>query len=306
MINPAFTKNKALKNLEKGGINRLPSYFKQELPEQIVLEKVKLILDLNLHTVCQEAHCPNLNSCFKRNRLTFLILGDICTRHCRFCAVKKTNNNNLFLDLDEPYRINEAVKTLGLKFVVITSVSRDDLIDGGSGIFAKTVKLIKAFNQEIKIELLIPDFGGNLSSLKEILEAGPDIVGHNLETVKRLYKDLRPEADYALSLKILLKIKEFNPYILTKSSLMLGLGEKENEVYEAMQDLRKSKCDILTLGQYLAPSKQHYPVKEFISLKQFKRYKQMGLSLGFKEVLSAPKVRSSYQADKIYVSATNI
>lgn len=298
-MKPTLTYYNNLDILSKDNMNRLPSWFKQEIPDRTVLERAQRLSEFKVHTVCQEARCPNLSSCFKDLRFTFMVLGDTCTRNCRFCAVKKTKNQ-LELDLEEPLRIARAVKKLGLDYVVITSVTRDDLVDAGAEIFARTIELIRKINRNIKIEVLIPDFKGRLVSLKCLLAASADVVAHNLETVSRLYRDLRPEADYALSLEVLKKIKALRPDLISKSSLMLGLGEKEAEVIEAMQDLRNSHCDFLTLGQYLAPSVAHYPVQEFISHKQFKRYEDLGLSLGFKAVLSGPKVRSSYQARELY------
>jgi len=282
-------------------INRLPQWFRQDIPDTITLERTRIVSEFNIHTVCQEAKCPNLGYCFKNSRLTFIILGDTCTRNCRFCAVNKTNGEySLGLDSDEPYRISQIVKRLSIKYVVITSVSRDDLCDGGAAQFAKTIELIRDLNKNIKIEVLIPDFQGRISSLRTVLDAEPDLVAHNIETISRLYKDLRPAANYQGSLDILKKIKELKPSLISKSSLMLGLGETEEEVKQTLEDLRKSKCDILTLGQYLAPSKEHYPVKEFIDMEQFERYREIGLSLGFKAVLSGPLVRSSYRAEEVY------
>ncbi len=280
--------------------NRLPDWFRQTIPDEKVLHKAKLLSALGINTVCHLAHCPNLNSCFNKGKLTFMILGDSCTRGCRFCAVTKANNMPLGIDQNEPRRIAETVKLLGLRYVVITSVTRDDLNDGGSEIFAKTIFSVRRLARHIKIEVLIPDFQGSIYSLRCVLGASPDVVSHNIETVEGLYRDLRPQADYQLSLDLLGAIKKISPKTITKSSLMLGLGEKENEVLEAMRDLRQSRCDILTLGQYLAPSAGHYPVKEFISKEQFARYKEKGLNLGFKAVLSGPLVRSSYQADEVF------
>lgn len=303
-------------------INRLPAWFRQDIPDTSTLEKIHLLSKFNVHTVCQEARCPNLSYCFKNSRLTFMLLGDTCTRNCRFCAVSPVRSklseatapplagtsNGVSLsadnlkdfDLDEPFRIREAVKRLGLNYVVITSVTRDDLQDGGAGIFAKTVELIRKDNPQAEVEVLIPDFGGKTESLKCVLDAHPDIIAHNLETVERLYKDLKPACDYRVSLGILKKIKELKPSMLTKSSLILGVGEKETEVIQTMRDLRNVSCDILTLGQYLAASKQNYPVKEFVSFEQFQRYREIGLNLGFKAVLSGPLVRSSYYAQELY------
>jgi len=282
-------------------MNTLPAWFKQEIPDALTLERAKLLSEAHIHTVCQEAKCPNLSYCFKNLKFTFIILGDTCTRNCRFCGVKKTENKKfLGIDLDEPLRLAKVIKKLGLDYAVITSVARDDLSDGGAKIFAKTIELIRQLNCRIKVEVLIPDFQGKISSLQCILDAKPNIVAHNIETVRRLYKDLRPKARYRLSLGVLRKIKKLNSSITTKSSLMLGVGEIEEEVIHTLEDLRNSGCDILTLGQYLAPSTKAYPVKEFISIKQFQKYQDIGLGLGFKKVLSGPRVRSSYQAEELY------
>jgi lipoic acid synthetase len=280
--------------------NRLPYWFKQDLPDDTTLTMLGLLSGFNINTVCQKAKCPNLNYCFKKSKLTFMILGDTCSRNCRFCAVDKSDNKNRGLDLDEPFRIAEAVKELGLDYAVITSVTRDDLEDAGASVFAKTIELIRSINRNIKVEVLIPDFQGKITSLKCVSDAVPDVMAHNLEAVSRLYKYLKPGCDYEVSLGILKKIKELNPAIITKSSLILGIGETENEVIAAMEDLRDADCDILTLGQYLSPSVNHYPVEEFIDLEQFQRYSKIGLDLGFKALLSGPLVRSSYRAEEVY------
>jgi len=280
-------------------MNKLPSWFRQDIPDDKTLDLMQLFSEFNLHTVCQEGRCPNITHCFRNKKVTFMILGDTCTRNCKFCGVSKSGTvASLSIDLDEPYRISQVVEILGLKYVVITSVSRDDLSDGGAGIFAETIELIHRLNRDIKVEVLIPDFCGKILCLEYVLDAGPDVVAHNIETVRRLSGELRPQADYQLSLGVLSKIKELNQAIITKSSMMLGLGETEQEAVHTMKDLRDNKCDILTLGQYLAPSVNHYPVKEFISIEQFKKYQDIGLGLGFKSVLSGPLVRSSYQAEE--------
>lgn len=286
-------------------VDRLPVWFKQKLPESAVLTRLSLLSGLNINTVCKEAGCPNLGDCFKNLRLTFMILGDTCTRNCGFCAVKKARGGSLYTDLVEPYRIAEAVRKLGLDYVVITSVTRQDLADGGAGVFAKTVELIRAIDKDIKVEVLIPDFSGNAASLKVVADSGPCVIGHNMETVKRLHKQLKPQAGYQLSLEVLNKIKELRVSLVTKSSLILGLGETRGEVVETMRDLSKSRCDILTLGQYLAPSFCHYPVREFINPEQFEEYRKIGLGFGFKAVLSGPLVRSSYQAKEAYNQSIN-
>jgi lipoic acid synthetase len=280
-------------------MRRLPAWFRQDIPDETTLKIIHLFSEFGLNSVCQEARCPNITECFKNKEVTFMILGASCTRNCRFCAVDKSEGAVRPIDKDEPYRIAEVVKILGLSYVVITSVSRDDLPDGGAGQFVKTLELIHGLNKDIKIELLIPDFQGKISSVECILAAGPDVLAHNIETVRRLYAELRPKADYQLSLNILSKIKEINPRINTKSSIILGLGESREEVIGTMEDLKKHCCDILTLGQYLAPSVNHYPVKEFISIEQFQEYQDTGIRMGFKVVFSGPKVRSSYQAQEL-------
>ncbi len=279
--------------------NRLPVWFKQDIPDATVRGRMQLLSEFKVNTVCCQAKCPNLSFCFKNLKFTFMILGNTCTRNCRFCAVAQSKKDTLSLDENEPHRISQIAKILNLKFVVITSVTRDDLTDGGATQFVKTIELIHSIDKNIKIEVLIPDFSGNIASLKTVIDAKPSILAHNIETVKRLYKTLRPKANYQASLDILNKTKEINPSLATKSSLILGLGETEEEVIYTMEDLRYNQCDILTLGQYLAPSDTHYPVKEFISIEQFQRYRRIGLRLGFRAVLSGPKVRSSYHAEEV-------
>lgn len=280
--------------------NRLPSWLKQPLPDATVRGRMQMLSEFNVNTVCCQAKCPNLSTCFKDLKFTFMILGNICTRNCRFCGVNQSEENILNIDENEPNRISQVTKLFNLKFAVITSVTRDDLPDGGAAQFAKTIKMIHSIDKNIKIEVLIPDFSGNIDSLRAVIEAGPSILAHNIETVSRLYKDLRPKASYQTSLGILSKAKEIDPLLITKSSFILGVGETEDEVIYTMEDLRSSGCDILTLGQYLAPSEKHYPVQEFVSIEQFQRYQQLGLRLGFKAVLSGPKVRSSYQAEEVF------
>ena len=279
--------------------NRLPTWFKQDIPDATVRGRMQLLSEFKVNTVCCQAKCPNLSFCFKNLKFTFMILGNTCTRNCRFCAVAQSKKNTLSLDENEPYRISQIVKIFNLKFVLITSVTRDDLTDGGAGQFVKTIELIHNIDKNIKIEVLIPDFSGNIDNLKSVIDAKPSILAHNMETVKRLYKTLRPKANYQTSLDMLKKAKEINPLLITKSSFILGMGETEEEVIYAMEDLRCNQCDILTLGQYLAPSQRHYPVKEFISIEQFQRYRSIGFRLGFKAVLSGPKVRSSYNAEEV-------
>ena len=279
--------------------NRLPVWFKQELPDSSTRELQKQLKIGNIHTVCQEARCPNINACFKQHTSTFLILGDRCSRACAFCAVKKISGS-LTLDLDEPRRIARTVQQMGLGYVVITSVTRDDLEDGGAHIFINLLAQIRSSSPKTKIELLIPDFKGQRKIISAVVHAGPDVLGHNLETVSRLYALVRPQADYRKSLRILKFIKEFNPRMITKSSLMVGLGESSEELVTAMQDLKTSGCEILVLGQYLSPSSRHYPVKEFVSLEKFDQLAAFAKEIGFTKVLCGPKMRSSYAAEQVY------
>lgn len=286
--------------------NSLPSWFRQEFPDNPVKEKAHLLDKLGVHTVCLEAHCPNFTSCFKHSRLAFLILGDTCTRRCRFCAIKKSVAPRLALDSDEPQRVARAVAALGISYVILTSVTRDDLPDGGAGIFFQTIRAVRRLDSRIKVEVLIPDFPDLAKNLKKIISALPCIVAHNLETVPRLYPEVRPMADYQLSLNVLSKIKQIKRKMITKSSLLLGMGERKEEAIGVMRDLRGVSCDILVLGQYLAPSTEHYPVKEYISVAQFQEYSKMALKLGFKSVLAHPKARTSYQAEEVFLNAAGI
>ena len=277
----------------------LPAWFKQEIPAREHEALSELIFAQKIHTVCHEALCPNINTCFKNNQLTFLILGKKCTRFCSFCHIEKYSGEGLSVDLDEPLRIAQAIKELGIKYAVITSVTRDDLIDGGAGHFARVIKNTRSLNPETKIEVLIPDFKGDHASIEVVIKAEPHIIAHNLETIKRLYPKVRPQADYKRSLKVLGLIKDINRNILTKSSLMLGMGESEEEIISVMKDLRNHGCDFLTLGQYLAPSSKHYPVVEFITPEKFKDYGSSARALGFRNVFSAPLMRSSYLAQNL-------
>lgn len=282
-------------------MTKLPRWFKQEIPQASTLDFLSRLRREHITTVCVSAHCPNIAHCFQEARLTFMILGPLCTRNCRFCCVPKTSDySQLSLDSDEPYRVVETVKRLGLRYVVITSVTRDDLEDGGAGHFARTIELIHALKQDIKIEVLLPDFYGRSSSIRCVLDAGVCVAAHNIETVTRLYDQVRPLADYTRSLEVLSTIKNYKPDTLTKSALLLGMGETEDEVIRALQDLKDCSCDIVVLGQYLAPSSLAHPVKEFITPDQFERYRLIGIKIGFKHVLSGPLVRSSYQAEEVY------
>jgi len=250
-----------------------------------------------LYTVCESAGCPNRSECFDRQVATFLILGNICTRRCRFCGVSKGVPQ--VLDPNEPERIGLAVNALQCRYVVITSVTRDDLPDGGAGAFRDTVLAIQKHAPEVFVETLIPDFRGRVEGVKEILDAGVYVLSHNIETVPRLYPNVRPEADFERSLKILASSKRFSPSRWTKSGLMLGMGETREEVFEVLKALREIGCDIITLGQYLPPHGNAYPVFRYVSPEEFEEYKQEAMHLGFRFVYSGPRVRSSYHAEEM-------
>lgn len=265
----------------------------------VQLEKMKTILDsLKLHTVCESAHCPNLGECFGRGTATVMIMGGTCTRSCRFCAV--VTGIPAPLDSDEPTGVAELVCSLGLKHVVITSVTRDDLPDGGAAHFARTIEAVKTAAPLSTIEVLVPDFLGNYHALGRVVAAKPHIISHNLETVPRLYSKVRPQADYGRSLNLLGAVKKIDPSIHTKSGIMVGLGESEAEVAALMDDLLAVGCDIMTIGQYLRPSKEHLAVDEYILPDRFEYYAQVGRQKGFKYVASAPLVRSSYNAGEFF------
>lgn len=265
----------------------------------------KLLKEKKLNTVCAEAHCPNINECWSSGTATFMILGDTCTRACRFCMVKSGNPDKK-TDPKEPRNLVKAVKIMGLSYVVITCVTRDDLEDGGAQHFADCVEALRESNPELKIELLISDLNGNLEALKKILSAGPDVLGHNLETVERLQGEVRdPRANYKKSLKILKESKTIAPEIYTKTSLMLGLGETEEEIIAAMEDARTNNVDIITFGQYLQPSPYHLPIKEYIPPEKFKKYKEIAKKMGFLYCSSGPFVRSSYRAGENFIKSQN-
>ena len=281
---------------------RLPPWFKQKPADPRVMVPMEKLLDgLSLHTICESALCPNIGECFSRKTATFLILGDVCTRRCSFCAVKK--GQPLPVDGKEPQHLLEAVEKLNLSYVVVTSVTRDDLSDGGASQFVKTINMLHQKRKGVVVEVLVPDFLGSAESLRAIVEARPDVLNHNVETVPRLYSEVRPEADYSRSLKLLSMAKKLNPDIVTKSGLMLGLGETKEEVVKVMEDLRGVNCDLLTIGQYLQPSPGHYPVVRFISPEEFSQYEDIGRDIGFVEVAFAPLVRSSFKTAELYAKA---
>ncbi len=276
---------------------RKPDWIRVKLSASDEITRVKNLLRENkLHTVCEEAACPNLSECFQHGTATFMIMGDLCTRRCPFCDV--AHGKPLPLDANEPRHLADAIKAMALKYVVITSVDRDDLRDGGAGHFAECIKHIRQQTPQTKIEILVPDFRGRIDKAIALLIEQPcDVFNHNLETVPRLYKQVRPGADYKGSLELLGKYAKAHPQIPTKSGLMLGVGEKIEEVHQVMKDLLEHGCSMLTLGQYLQPTKSHLPVMEYITPQQFDEYGAFALQLGFKQVASAPMVRSSYHAD---------
>ena len=283
-------------------IGRLPPWFKQRLADPGVMSSMHGLLDgLNLHTICQSALCPNIGKCFTAGTATFLILGDVCTRRCTFCAVKKGLPEPV--DEAEPEHLLEAVQKLGLSYVVITSVTRDDLPDGGASQFARTVSLLRENAADIMVEVLVPDFRGSEEAIRMVVESGPQVFNHNVETVPRLYPEVRTGADYARSLELLYLVKKLDPKIATKSGLMLGLGESAEEVVEVMRDLREANCDLLTIGQYLQPSAKHHPVIRFVPPEEFAEYETIGREVGFAEVASSPLVRSSYRAAELFEKA---
>jgi lipoic acid synthetase len=282
-------------------VKRLPPWFKQELPD---MEKIRAMKQRfrasGLHTVCESALCPNMGTCWGEGIATFMILGEICTRACRFCAVKAGLPQ--VVDPNEPQKIAKSVQALNLKYVVITSVARDDLKDKGAGHFVQTIHAVRALNPGTKIEVLIPDFSNRSESIEQLVAAKPEVVSHNIETVRRLSPDIRPQADYDRSLEVLKNFKRLDPSIFTKSSFMVGLGETDDEIVELMEDLAGTRCDILTIGQYLAPTqlKRHVRVERFVNPGQFEIHKQKGLQLGFKYVMAGPLVRSSFIAERGY------
>jgi len=261
-------------------------------------ETENILRSLSLNTVCEEANCPNRLECFNKKTATFMILGRTCTRNCTFCNVEK--NAPEPVNPKEPENVAKAVAKMKLKHVVITSVTRDDLPDGGARHFAKVIAEIKKLDDRVIIEVLIPDFKGDEEALLEVIRAKPHIINHNVETVPSLYHEVRPLAVYERSLKLLSDVKKYDGNIYTKSGIMLGLGEKKEQVIEVLKDLRKADCDLLTIGQYLAPSKKHHPVIEYIHPDTFEEYKKIGYELGFKYVASAPLVRSSYHAAEVF------
>jgi lipoic acid synthetase len=286
------------------GLVKLPVWFKQEIPDMHKIRTMKeLFRGSRLHTVCESANCPNMGACWKEGVATFMILGGTCTRACRFCAVPAGRPE--LIDQEEPENVALAVKQLGLRYVVVTSVARDDIEDEGALQFAKTIEAIRRLTPEVKIEVLIPDFSAKERSLKILSDAAPEVISHNIETVRRLAPYIRPQALHERSLKVLRRFRELNAKAFIKSSLMVGIGETDEEIIEVMGELAQAGCQILTIGQYLAPTqrKRHLPVERFFSPEEFKDLAQKGLEMGFAYVESGPLVRSSYIAEKGYEAA---
>jgi lipoic acid synthetase len=260
------------------------------------IEMKSLLRNAKLHTICEEAKCPNIAECFGSGTAVFLILGDICTRNCKYCNVKHGVPNSL--NPNEPNDVAESVKKLDLKYVVITSVTRDDLDDGGASVFNKTVKEVKKLNKNCRVEVLIPDFKGKIDSLKKIIDAKPNVINHNIEVVQDLFPKIRPEGNYETSLELLRNIKNIDKNIKTKSGLMIGIGENKEQILKTIKDLKKVGVDFLTIGQYLQPTKNHAEIKNYYTPKEFEELKKIGLDVGFEHIESGPLVRSSYHAEK--------
>ena len=276
-----------------------PEWLRVKAPQWERVGNVKEILrDLALNTVCEEASCPNIGECFKAGTATFLIMGPACTRACPYCDIDFEKKPQA-VDPTEPTRLAEAVRRLDLNHVVITSVNRDDLTDGGASQFLRCIEAVRAISPQTTIEVLIPDLCGNWEALEAILQAKPEVLNHNTETVPRLYRRVRPQGDYPRSLELLRRTHESAPSIYTKSGLMVGLGETDAEIREVMEDLRAVNCDILTIGQYLQPSQKHLNVAEFVSPAQFDSWREFGESIGFLQVVSSPLTRSSYHAEQV-------
>lgn len=280
------------------GIAR-PEWLKIKSPDVGKMQQIKILMDqLDLHTVCESAQCPNVGECFGNRTATFMILGDVCTRNCRFCAVQHGIAGQP--DPAEPDNLAEAVQTLGLKYIVITSVTRDDLPDGGAGHYAAVVKAVYQKVPDAAVEVLIPDLGGDESALATVVAASPSVLNHNVETVPALYNRVRPEADYRRSVNLFTAVKKIDPTMITKSGMMLGLGETVAEVTGVMKDLCQAGCDILTLGQYLRPSAAHIPMERYVTPEEFEEYRRIGMEIGFRAVVANPLVRSSYYAREAY------
>ena len=281
---------------------KLPEWLKVRMPAGDNFEKLKNLMDDQmLHTVCEEARCPNIGDCWERKTATYMILGDVCTRACTYCAVKTGKPTGL--DLEEPIRLAKTVQVLGLKYAVVTYVNRDDLPDGGAFIFGQCIIQIKKLSPSCKVEVLTPDFEGDWNSLETVVNSGPDTFNHNIETVRRIFPKVRAKGNYELSIELLHKAKEFQPKLVTKSGMMVGLGETKDEIVETMEDLRTVNCNLLTIGQYLRPSLRHSPILKWYTPREFEDLREIGESLGFNHVASGPLVRSSYHADEQHSAA---
>lgn len=281
----------------EGNAPERPAWLKVRAPSGENYSRVRALVDkLELHTVCQSAHCPNMGECWHEKTATFMILGDVCTRSCSFCAVGTGCPSAV--DAGEPERVARGVQTLGLRHAVITSVTRDDLADGGASVFADTIRAIRTTSPGCSVEVLIPDLQGCDESLSVVVAARPDILNHNVETVPRLYPQIRPQAIYERSLRLLERAKQMDETMLTKSGVMVGVGEAVSEIIQVMTDLRLVGCDILTIGQYLRPSQDHAPIDRYYTPEEFAELREAGLAMGFRHVESAPLVRSSYHAAK--------
>ena len=281
---------------------RLPEWLKVRAPgSPRYIELKQVMRSQSLHTVCEEAHCPNIGECWQLGTATFMILGDICTRACRYCAVN--TGKPVGIDLGEPARLADTVKSMNLSYCVITSVNRDDLADGGAFIFASCIKKIRERAPGCKVEVLIPDFDGSWTALRKVVDTKPEVLNHNIESSKRVFPKVRPRGDYQLSLELLAKAKEMDPAIVTKSGIIVGMGEEKEEILETMSDLRGVDCDLLTIGQYLRPSAKHLPIDRFYHPDEFAELGKAGEAMGFKHVASGPLVRSSYHADQQHAAA---
>jgi lipoyl synthase len=276
-----------------------PPWLKKRIPPfQDILQVKSILAEGGLHTVCEEARCPNMGECFSKGTATILILGKTCTRNCGFCAVEHGIPGQL--EDREPEEVALAVKKMRLRYVVLTSVTRDDLPDGGASVYARAIQKIRAMDPSIRIEVLIPDLKGDASAVKAVLKEAPDVVNHNVETVPRLYPEVRPQAEYRRSLDLLARAKRQAPHLFTKSGFMLGLGEEREEVLDLLRDLRSAGCDLITIGQYLQPRPDRLPVARYVPPEEFEEYKKLGEEMGFKAVASGPFVRSSFHASQLF------
>jgi len=280
---------------------RLPEWLRKPIRNVEADHSLKKMLRTRgLHTVCEEARCPNRNDCFARGAATFMILGDVCSRSCGFCSVKTGRGQSMESLAGEPEQVAQAAAQLGLKYVVITSVNRDELADGGASHFAKTIHAVRRRLPETRIEVLTPDFKGAFDAVHIVLDAAPDTFNHNVETVPRLYRTVRPQADYQQSLDVLREARRYSNSVLTKSGFMVGLGERQAEVERLLEDLRAHAIDVVTIGQYLQPTREHLPVEEYVHPDAFESYREYGERLGFRHVFSGPLVRSSFMADLVH------